>query len=462
MPALLSIADLIADPALDTQVLAGAGGLERTVRWAQTSESAEPWRWLGDEELLMTLGLNLPAEPAGQVDFVFRAAGAGIAGMTVGQDGLAPELSPQMLAEADRLDFPLLSTGPMTPFVVIARTVAAVTTNELNRGVLILSRLYQEAGSQAKLEKRRGRWVEKLCGVEVAVQDTATGCLVIGDKVPEVPRRHSLPTLRPTQLLLPAQAQLDSLVLVHLKQILTVDANALLQEAVSESTSAEAKLRLAFDGQLGEKDLMDGRWLSAGESFRVACAAESALGLLSMTLALTGLPPLALSRKQQALAVVRDRDAAVLESLAHGTGTHLGLSAPQHRFADLAGAAEEARNALQDATDSHPVAEYSGAQVSLLARSASEAEQIVASVLGDLGAGAASVGTYRGSLFALLDDDLQWQKTASRLGIHRQTLAYRIRQAETLCGRSVRKVADLAELYLARKAWEQLDMDQRT
>ncbi|GAA1406503.1 hypothetical protein AUR04nite_05930 [Glutamicibacter uratoxydans] len=456
MASLLSIADLIADPTLDTSVLAGASGLHRTVRWAQTSESAEPWRWLGDEELLMTLGLNLPVHPEQQAEFIRHAHQAGIAGMTVGQDGLAPELSPEMLEEADRLAFPLLSTGPQTPFVVIARTVAAVTTNELNRGVLILSRLYQEAGSRSSQEKRRGDWLEKLCGVKAAVQDTGTECIVIGDVPNTAIRRHSLPTLRATQLLLSVEAELDSLVLVHLKQILTVDANALLQAADSAIASGDATLRLALDGRVSETEIQSGRWLRPSEPFRVLCGSESALGTIAMFLTLRELTPLATAWKRRTLAVVRQQDLPALEALIQSTSIKLGMSAPYYRFADLPGAAEEAHSAFDCATDQLPLAEFSGLQVSLLARSRSEAEQICRSVLGGLSADTASVNTYRESLFSLLDHDLQWQHTASALGIHRQTLVYRIKQAEALCGRSVRRVADLSELYLAHRAWQLL------
>lgn len=456
MSALLTIADLISDPTLDTTVLAGSAGLQRTIHWAQTSESAEPWRWLGSEELLMTLGINLPHNPNDQVDFVRRAHGAGIVAMTVGQDGLAPELSKKMLAEADRLAFPLLSTGSQTPFVVIARTIASVTTNELNRGVLLLSRLYQEAGLQSVKDRRLGQWIEKLCGVKVAVQDTKTGALVIGSHPGEAIRRHSLATLRATQLLVPADAQIDSLVLVHLKQILTVDANALLQVAEDAIAKAETALRLGFEGKVNESEIDAGHWLASSETFRVICAKEQSLGVLAMSLALHGLTPLATVRKHQTLLALREDHLPLLASIAKNTGTMLGLSSAQHRFADLTGAAEEAYAALQTCTETTLLSEFSGIQVSMLTRSASEAEQIVRSVLGGLTAHTDSVRTYRESLFALLDQDLQWQLTATGLGIHRQTLVYRIRQAESLSGRSVRRVADIAELYLARMAWRQL------
>lgn len=453
MAELLTIAKLISDPALDTKVIAGQSGLGRIVRWAQTSESAEPWRWLGSEELLMALGLNIPAEAQEQADFIRKADAAGIAGLIIGQDGLAPELTTEMLQTADELAFPVLSTGPQTPFVVIARTVAAVTTNQLNRSVLLLSRMYQEAGSQNRKGKRSGNWVEKLCSVGIAVQDTMTGCPVIGMLPKNAHRRHSLSTIRPTQLLVPADAQLDALLLVHLKQILAVDANSLLQDAGNAVAAAETSLRLGLAGKLSEQDIDGGAWIAGEPGFHVTCAPGKLLDAVAMSLSLHGLAPLATSWKNNAIAVVREKDLPVLRTIASELQTSFGLSSPQQRFADLEGAAQEAQSAIPPEPRPGALVEFSGLQVSLLARSASEAERIVSMVLGPLAGSSDQVTVYRDSLFALLDRDLQWQHTANFLGIHRQTLAYRIKQAELLTGRSVRKVVDISDFYLARKAW---------
>ncbi len=445
MASLLKVSDIVGDPALDTAAVAGLRGLERTVRWAQTSESAQPWKWLGNEELLLTLGINLPQDASGQMEFIQQAAAAGLAGVGIGQDGLAPELTRQMLDTADELGFPILSVGPQTPFVVLSRTVAAVTTNELNRGVLVLSRLYQEAGSQSLQQAKSGEWIERLCSIQVCVQDTETGCAVIGELPAQAVRRHSLPTLRSTQLLVPADADLDALVLVHLKQILSVDSNRILQDAHSRVEAGERDLRTALEGR--------GEPLIGTGSFRAACLAASKLERLALSLALNGLPALASSWKQHAVALVREADLPFFAGICKELNASAGVSAPFHRVEDLGGAAQEAMDALPSDPAAAGVHEYEGGSVSLLARSASEAEQIIDTVLGPLASLTPQVSVYRQSLFALLDNDLAWQETAAQLSVHRQTLAYRVKQAQSLCGRSVRRVADLSELYLARKAW---------
>lgn len=454
----LTLGDLIADPILDTRVICGAAGLGKTVRWAQTSEVADPWRWLGAEELLMTVGLNLPAAPQAQQEFVRRVHAAGIVGMIIGEDGIAPPLTEAMLAEAEALGFPLLSTGPDTPFVVIARTVASATSSQQSRSVLILSRLYQVASEQDLESRRSGRWVSELCGARISVLDAKTGCRIIGaESVQSTPHRsHSLATIRPTQLLISTQDDLDALTLVHLKQILSVDANSLLQDALSAASVGETNIRLALDGVVEKQDLYGGHWLAPDGVYRAVATDDEQHERLAMAFALNGLRPLVTRWKNTTIAVASGGDLQRVRDVMSGFGLRAGVSTEQTTFADLAGAVEEAQSARSAALSSEAEwAYFIGTDVSLLARSSSEAERIVATVLGPL-TQASRHESLRRSLFELLDRDLQWQATADALGIHRQTLAYRLRQVEALTGRSVRRVKDLSELWLARTAWRSL------
>lgn len=458
MDSILTLADLIADPTLDTTVISGAGGLGRPIRWAQTSEVADPWKWLGPEELLMTVGLNLPVSSEDQREFVRKIHAAGIAGLALGEDGLAPPVTNAMKEESERLAFPLLSTGPHTPFVVIARTVAAATARQQNRSVLNLSRLYQAAGEHDSATKRSGRWVTELCGARIAVVDRATGCTVIGERgVEELPHRsHALPTLRPAALLVSTEPDLDALTLVHLKQILAVDANVLLQTALNDAATGEANVRLALSGAAGINEIYGGDWLATEGFYRVLATGEGEHERLALSFALQGLRPLVAHWKNSTIALVGAGDLQQAKEILAGLGLAAGVSGEQTILADLPGAIEEAcsaQSAAVAAGESWTL--YVGAGVSLLARSRSEAERIVAAVLGPVG-GADLSPALRDSLFALLDNDLHWQKTADQLGVHRQTLAYRLRQVESLTGRSVRRVADLSELWLARNAWQLL------
>lgn len=455
----LTLTDLIADPILDTRVICGSAGLDKTIRWAQTSEVAEPWKWLGPEELLMTVGLNLPSSSEGQREFVRKVHAAGIVGMTIGEDGIAPPLTDAMLNEAEALGFPLLSTGPDTPFVVIARTVAAATAGQQTRSVLMLSRLYQAAGRQDAGGKRSGKWVADLYGTRIAVVDSTTGWAVIGeDSVSAVGNRaHALSTIRPTHLVVSTPDHVDALALVHLKQILSVDANVVLQEALNAVLAGETNLRLAVNGVIQKHDIDGGAWLAPDGVYRVIATNEDQHGRLAVAFALGGLRPLVARWKNMTIAVASGTDLLRVHEVMTRCDLSAGVSTEQTTFSDLSGAIEEARSALSTArtSDDH-WSQFVGTEVSLLARSASEAEDIVVAVLGPMSDRTTSYNTLRESLFRLLDQDLQWQKTADGLGIHRQTLAYRMRKVETLTGRSVRRVKDLSELWLARSAWQSL------
>ena len=97
--------------------------------------------------------------------------------------------------------------------------------------------------------------------------------------------------------------------------------------------------------------------------------------------------------------------------------------------------------------------------MSLLARSRSESDRIITSVLGPLAEHTPRYTPLRETLFAFLDNDTQWKTTAEKLGLHRQTLVYRLDQVEGLTGRSVRRTSDLSDFWLARTAWAQREAD---
>ncbi|CAN5318084.1 hypothetical protein BH18ACT9_BH18ACT9_17900 [soil metagenome] len=88
----LRVSDLVADPTLDTHVVAGADGLDTPILWAHACELPEPARWLGPNELLMTMGACVPPGSQAQQEFIAGLAEAGLAGMTLGEKVAPPSL----------------------------------------------------------------------------------------------------------------------------------------------------------------------------------------------------------------------------------------------------------------------------------------------------------------------------------------------------------------------------------
>jgi DNA-binding PucR family transcriptional regulator len=75
----------------------------------------------------------------------------------------------------------------------------------------------------------------------------------------------------------------------------------------------------------------------------------------------------------------------------------------------------------------------------MLTHSREEARRFVAQQLGDLSAEDKSVARVRDTLRVFLEENGSFQSAAARLGVHKNTVAYRIRRAEELIGHGVRE-----------------------
>ncbi len=56
------------------------------------------------------------------------------------------------------------------------------------------------------------------------------------------------------------------------------------------------------------------------------------------------------------------------------------------------------------------------------------------------------------SLRVFLEHNRSWQKAATALHVHKQTLVYRMRRVEELSGRKLNRTGDVCELWLALRA----------
>ena len=107
------------DLALTTVVDAG----DPPLTWAVASELVEPAAYLRGGELLLTAGINLPATPDGVRSYVASLVGVGVSAVGF---GMAPvhETVPVRLIEQCRLQgLPLLEVSRVTPFVAVSRAV---------------------------------------------------------------------------------------------------------------------------------------------------------------------------------------------------------------------------------------------------------------------------------------------------------------------------------------------------
>ena len=159
----ITVAELLAEPQLSLSLLAGEAGLENAVLWAHTSDLPRLWEWITGGELMMTNGLSIPAEAAGQVELAQALVRAGASALAIGEKMHAPELRPEFLAACNDLPLPVINVPYPLPFIAIARTVAESSLLEESRRLRQTARIYdllRLAGASAEL------WRDILAGLE--------------------------------------------------------------------------------------------------------------------------------------------------------------------------------------------------------------------------------------------------------------------------------------------------------
>ncbi len=132
----------------------------------------------------MTTGMSLPAAADAQREFVRRLSEAGLAGLAIGDDLLAPPLTQDMLAEADEQCFPVVSVGHATPFVAIGRTVAIAAQSVQVSRIARLSRLYDATQAAPEDETSLLDRVSAELGHRLHVVDVELGSEVLRDARP--------------------------------------------------------------------------------------------------------------------------------------------------------------------------------------------------------------------------------------------------------------------------------------
>jgi purine catabolism regulator len=457
------VEDLVSTASLGIEVLAGGGGLGREVLWAHSCEMQAPEQWLGPHELLMTVGLCVPANPDEQRGFIRRLDDAGLAGLMIGDHDVAPPVSEAMLTEAERRDFPLLLAATETPYAVVSRHVAAATSSSQILQVLKLSKLYQVAANADDDFAGLMAGLGALLRADLRVVDSATGITVLETGRAQQGARASARRVRSYPLRGRHAAELilveypgepvESFILVHLMKVLEVTIDRVLGAADARAQrSAQALAGLLAGTPPDEAERILGDSLAGG--YQVAAFAESA-ERIARGVALRELPVLVGAGRTSHLALIPLSQVAQIRELAEASEARFGVSSVFIDHRDVRSAAEEAARVLTAAQFSGRAwTEFEGTTIAVLSRSNREAEEIIGGVLGPLAEGSDGARKLRESLFAYLRHDRHWQRAADELGIHRQTLSYRLNRIEQETGLSVTRSADIAAFWVAYQAWE--------
>jgi PucR family transcriptional regulator, purine catabolism regulatory protein len=475
---MLTIGDVAKLPGLRLSVASGAAGLEREISWVHNSELADPTPWLEGGELLLTTGLGLGDSGASQRAYVRRLAEHGLCGLGIGLGLSVRKIPTDVAEECDRLGFPLLAIPIDVPFIAITKAVFSLLAGEeLNRVKQALE--VHEALAQAVLD---GRGVQALLAVlgeaiECSLQLVDEQGRVLGeyhagerlsfDEAIELPVVvHADAAILKVALEGCDLSEYDRLVLHH-------GQTALAFELSRRRAVSSAELRLAGDLLEDlEHDRLDEREVSrriAAFGLDPAKPFAALLGVpadggggeglrlaVSRQLDDRGVRYLSTARTDRAaflLEAESEEDAfALAQSVLDAEPTaRVGVGRPS-RGGALGRSLLEARAALDAGVA--PIASYRdlGSLELLLGLPDAALEAFVDRVLGPV----VRTGALVESLCALLDTGCRWSEAATRLGVHRHTLRYRMARLEEQTGRHPDNPADRMELWLAVKAAQAL------
>jgi len=105
------------------QVVAGAGGLDRTVRWVHVTELPDIAHLLTGGELLLTTGMGITNEVEMQRKYVTELAEAGVTGVVIELGRNFSSVPSALMQTAEEVDLPLIALERETRFVEITETV---------------------------------------------------------------------------------------------------------------------------------------------------------------------------------------------------------------------------------------------------------------------------------------------------------------------------------------------------
>jgi purine catabolism regulator len=479
-----SVAELVADPALRLRVAAGRRGLDREVTAAAVSELTEPGPWLQGGELLLTIGLLLPADRYD--DYVAHLGEAGVPALGLGLgEGLRYQTVPEALATAcEAAGMPLLAVPDGVPFIAVTKAVfalraraerrhleqalatqRALTAAAVSPGGLggILAAHGRATGCDAVVVDLLGRplaggparLVEELSGLTAQVR--AQGLLGAGADIDGERRRevHPLGSRRLRALLLldgavsaPATNQVTS----ALVSLLSLELER--HHGLGAAARRDRAQLLAHLARGTVDDDITARWLAAAglperELRAAVVAAEQPADLAAD---LTAALPDALVRVvgdlvELAVPATVDLDAA-LAVLAAGRPVGIGIAV---RPGALAVSLRQARSALPESRvrGRHVHAtDLAGARTLLATVDVDRLRTYADAVLGHLDADPRADELLR-ALAAFCEHNGHWERTAEALGVHRHTVRHRIEAVEQRTGRRLAVAQDRHELWLA-------------
>ncbi len=477
---MLSVHELIAVDPLKLQALAGLAGTARLITWAHTVDLPDPWRWVSPGDLVMTTGVGMPHEASAQVEWLEKLVQSNASALVIAPRDDAPELSSALLEAADRLLFPLLHASFELEFVKLSHYVIESVLQAQRERFNASERLFQTYAQALRMEpEMSGRLsiLAKNLEVDLAIEDAITGTHIVESRhasgvAPENVERIPIGGRAQANLLIsrrPHPSLDDSILVRSLVGLLGVELERQMIVRDHQREEGAALLHNLLDSDVEltlTRPMLERRGLTGtlvalaiqpgSKGFRTLDDIHHAPALYAAT-------PLLLAEHNVLLAISRD-DGALFQALlaALGAGTRIGISGPITTATGYREAARQARLALTQAAELNAsTLRYGEADTGLIMapKSLAEARALVARYLGPLiEHDRVQNASLLKTLTTFLNNDGNWKASALDLGIHRQTLVYRIKLVEQLTGFSPTTTQGIARFWIALQAGKNTEL----
>lgn len=482
---MISVDGLVAIPSMGLRYLAGKAGGVRPVTWAHACDLPDPWEWFEAGDLVMTTGAGLPADADEQTRWISRLIDSRVAALVIAAAPRAVRPTPAMLAVAEERRFPVLSASFGLKFVTLARTVIENAVEYERQRLATMNRIYEaywrslHAGGPftARLSTLEGT-----TGWALEVRDEASGrVLACGDLAQGRRDRDDGPGGGSADFPVPGSSGLvlsarpvrkplgDRFILEHIGGLVALE----LEHEAVQRDRMRASGRDLLSGLLDETIGIAAVWPELrhrGMAGPVVVAywkpADShALdhARIHHHVALQPYAPLLVAAGASLVGIV-PRDVELLSELSRQLSPRcaVGLSVTLTTNSSIPEAARQARLAVAAAHEQGRLfAAYGddGPDTDFLPRSVEDIRRLARRVLGPIVAHDGRVdGDLLVSVRTFLVNDRRWQRSADELGIHRQTLVYRLRKVEELTGYRPGSTDGSAVLWLALSAVDRTEL----
>jgi purine catabolism regulator len=432
--------------------------------------------------MVMTTGGGLPASGAAQARWLARLIDSRVSSLVIARKPGTPPVSRALLEVAGERAFPVLSARFDLQFVTLARTVIEGAVQAERQRLATLGRLYEVYWQSLRSRGSLGTRISALegsTGWALEVRDLDADEVVArgeqADRRANGPSRQEAPGEESVQVPLPGTGHVvmvahpgrqpvqDLALLHHLGGLIALE----LEHQAAHRDQLRASGQDLLLGLFDDTIALPAVWPELrhrGMTGPVVAACWQAVGDTPLDhenihheVRLQSCAPLLAYRPPVLLAIIPD-DAGLLTSLAARLGLRCaaGSSAPIAASTQVSEAARQARLAAAQALEAgRPYLRYGaeGPDAGLLPRSLEDTRHLVRRVLGPLVEyDRAHDGSLVSSLRTFLANDGGWQRSAEELGVHRQTLVYRLRKAEQLTGLRPTSTRGSAMLWLALQA----------